>query len=202
MNISQKAPKYSLRTIQSYEGYASQYDGLCGETPSPNVEAALRRLVAVVKPGAQVLEVGSGPGREADFIESLGARVRRTDATKAFLDLQRQRGKQGELLNLLTDDLEGPYDGIMALCVLIHIDRDHTDDVLDKVAGALRKGGAFLVSVREGSGQTTGNYHMTYWSRKGFAARLDAAGLKIDWENTHVDSDGEKWLTFLARRSS
>jgi 2-polyprenyl-3-methyl-5-hydroxy-6-metoxy-1,4-benzoquinol methylase len=202
MNISQRALKNNFRTIQSYEGYADDYDGLCGEIPSPNVEAALRQLMAVVTPGGQILEVGSGPGREADFIESQGAHVRRTDATKAFLDIQRQRGKHGELLNLLTDDLGGPYDGIMALCVLIHIDRDQTNEVLEKVATALRLGGGFLVSVRDGTGETNGDYHMTYWSRNGFATRLDAAGLRIEWEDVHVDCGGDKWLTFLARRSS
>jgi SAM-dependent methyltransferase len=94
-----------------------------------------------------VLEIGSGSGRDADFIESLGGKVRRTDVTQAFLDLQAERGKHGERLNVLTDALGGPYDAVLAICVLIHIERADTDRVLRKVRKALRPGGAFLSAM-------------------------------------------------------
>jgi 2-polyprenyl-3-methyl-5-hydroxy-6-metoxy-1,4-benzoquinol methylase len=127
-------------------------------------------------------------------------KVRRTDATRAFLALQAARGKRGTLLNVLTDRLGGPYDGILAMCVLIHIDRPHTDLVLRKIARALRRDGAFLVSMRDGRGETRGDYHTTYWSRRAFAARLEAHGLRIQWDARSIDSDGDPWLTFLASR--
>jgi SAM-dependent methyltransferase len=203
MNISKKSLESSRRTVAAYEDYAVRYDEIVATAPWPNERLALRQLMAAVESGGRILEVGSGAGRDADFIESLGAQVRRTDVTEAFLDIQRQRGKQAYKLDLLTDELGGPYDGILALCVLIHIDRDCTDGVLQKVAAALRNGGAFLVSLREGAGETDDDDgHMTYWSRDDFAARLDAAGLTIDWENAHVGGVDKRWLTFLARKAS
>jgi SAM-dependent methyltransferase len=153
-----------------------------------------------VPPGGLVLEVGSGTGRDADFIESLGGKVRRTDATQAFLDLQAERGKHGERLNLLTDRLGGPYDAILAICVLIHVERADTDRVLRKIRRALRPGGVFLAAVWEGAGQTDGRYHMTYWSRSAFARRLAAAGLTVEWDSRTVARGGEMLLMFLARR--
>ena len=199
MTVSTKALSNSARTIQSYEEYAAKYDALVSEVPSPDVEEALRRLAESVGPGAAVLEIGSGPGRDADFVESLGLVVRRTDATRAFLDLQAARGKRGELLNVMTDDLGGPYDGIMALCVLIHVDRDSIETVLRKIAGALRVHGVFLVSLREGEGETSGNYHTVYWQRDSFASALAAAGLNVEWDQHSIDCDGDAWWTFLAR---
>jgi 2-polyprenyl-3-methyl-5-hydroxy-6-metoxy-1,4-benzoquinol methylase len=157
-------------------------------------------MMTHVPAGGLILEVGSGSGRDADYIESLGGKVRRTDATQAFLDLQAERGKQAELLNLLTDTLGGPYDAILAICVLIHIERAQTDRILRKVRKALRPGGVFLASMWEGAGQTDGRYHMTYWSRTAFAARLTAAGLTVEWDNRTVARDGDMLLTFLARR--
>ena len=201
MTRSEDALAKSRRTIDSYEGYAREYDDIVGPTPSADGEMALRRLMAAVRPEPELLEVGSGPGRDADWLESLGARVRRTDATRAFLDLQAERGKRGELLNLLTDELGGPYDGIVALCVLIHIDRAQVDRVLGRIARALRPGGAFLVSMREGSGETTGDYHTIYWDRDAFAVRLERAGMRVTWEHRNAGSDGDMWLTFLAVRS-
>ena len=188
----------SRRTIESYEGFAAQYATLVDPVPPPDTEAALRRMLAVTGPTASVLEVGSGTGRDADFVESLGATVRRTDATEAFLDLQRARGRRVESLDLMTDPLGGPYDAVLALCVLIHIPRVAVDDVLLKIADALRPGGAFLVSMRAGSGETGGSYHTVYWSRDGFAERLHAAGLAVVWDTATVDSDGDHWLTCLA----
>jgi 2-polyprenyl-3-methyl-5-hydroxy-6-metoxy-1,4-benzoquinol methylase len=188
------------RTIESYEAYAATYDRLVGPTVSADIEAALRRLVAVVRPGGEILEIGSGPGREADTVEQLGVRVRRTDATRAFIALQARRGKHAELLNVITDELGGPYDGVLAMCVLIHVGFDQTDAVLGKIAAALRPGGGFLVSMREGDGETHGKYHTVYWRTADFTARLKSAGLRVDWEAHSIDSDGDAWLTYLATK--
>jgi len=190
--VSSEGRTRSLRTIAAYEDYAGDYDRLVATAPAPADQAALRRLVAAVPGGATILEIGSGPGRE------VGVRVRRTDATRAFLALQARRGKRGTLLNVLTDRLGGPYDGILAMCVLIHIDREHTDLVLRKIARALRRGGAFLVSMRIGRGETSGDYHTTYWPRRAFAERVEAARLQVTWQARSVDTDGDAWVTLLA----
>jgi 2-polyprenyl-3-methyl-5-hydroxy-6-metoxy-1,4-benzoquinol methylase len=190
----------SRRTIQFYEGYAREYSGIGTDRPSRDIAAALRRMVKTIDPGGMVLEIGSGPGIDADLVESLGATVRRTDPTQAFRDLQAERGKHVEPLNLLTDDLGGPYDAVLAMHVLIHIERAHTDRVLRKIWKALRPGGTFLVAMWEGTGETSGQYHMTYWSNVEFAARLTAAGFKVDWHRRQADGGGDTSLTFLARR--
>lgn len=194
-----RLPASSARTIASYEGYADTYATLVSKTPSEKDAAALQRLANM---GPDLLEIGSGPGHDADYLESLGARVLRTDATRAFLELQSARGKRTRLLNVITDELGGPYDGVLALCVLIHVGKDQTDPVLSKIFSALRPGGAFLVSVRDGEGETFGAYHMVYWRRDEFAARLEEAGFIAEWGEFSTDSDGEDWLTFLARKPS
>lgn len=194
------------RTIQSYERSARKYADAVSPRPSGVGEEGLRRMVDIVRPGGSVLEVGSGPGWDADYVESLGVKVRRTDVTQAFREFQAERGRPVEPLDLLGDDLRGPWDGVMALFVLLHIDRDLTDSVLDKVAAALRPEGAFLVSVREGDGELwevgedSGEYHVVLWNHDELTARLERAGLPVDWSARTVDSDGS-WLTLLARKA-
>jgi len=193
------------RTIQSYEGYARKYAHAVSTRPSGVAEDALRRMVDIVQPGGTVLEVGSGPGWDADFVESLGVVVRRTDVTIAFREFQSERGKQVDALNVISDDLGGPYDAVMALYVLQHIDRHLLDPVLDNVWRALRPEGVLLVSIREGTGElwecseVSGDYHVVLWSQDGFATRLANAGLRVDWSAQSVDEDGA-WLTILARK--
>lgn len=202
MKVSAEALAQSNRTIQSYEDYADRYDALVAKAPHGDDAAILRQLAEIAGPGGHVLEVGSGPGRDADFLETLGLAVRRTDATRRFIELQTARGKNAELLNIITDEFGGPYDGVVALYVLFHIPREQIDRVLAKVAASLRPGGAFLVSMREGTGEIAGKYHTVCWRRDEFAARLDAAGLATISKAFSVDSDGVPWNTFLTGKLS
>lgn len=200
MTISDKALATSAQTIAAYEDYAEQYSRNVAHVPSANDEAALRRIATAAGPGGRILEIGSGPGWEADFIEALGVSVRRTDATQRFLEIQQARGKSADILNVITDDLGGPYDAIVAMCVLIHVPRDQIDNVLAKIAQALRPDGAVLVSMRDGDGETSGSYHTVFWRRDQFAGRLQAAGLSVEWESRSIDVDKDAWHTFLARK--
>ena len=188
------------RTVQSYDEYAREYDKLVSEERPPHIRDALQRLVQCLPPGGSVLEIGSGPGRDADFVESLGVVVRRTEPAQAFVDLMAERGKQADLLNVVTDELGGPYDGVLAMAVLIHVDREQIDAVLRKIHAALKPGGAFLVTMRRGEGETGGNYHTVYWTRDAFAERLAAAGMAVAWDGESVGPDGGEWVNFLARR--
>jgi 2-polyprenyl-3-methyl-5-hydroxy-6-metoxy-1,4-benzoquinol methylase len=189
------------QTVQSYEESAREYDKLVDPQRPPHIQEALRRLVDALPSGGQVLEIGSGPGRDADVVESLGMVVRRTDAAQAFIDLMAERGKHAELLNVVSDDLGGPYDGVLAMGVLIHVDRDHTDTVLRKIHAALKPGGAFLAAMRKGEGEATGEYQTVCWTRERFTQRLAEAGLSVLWDADSVGGDGNDWVTYLARRA-
>lgn len=202
MSASSEDLAKSRQTISTYEDYAERYDAIVRHVPNEREQASLKRLVALAGTSGQILEVGSGAGYDADFLESLGAKVRRTDATKRFLELQAARGKHGGLLDLITDDLGGPYDAVLALAVLIHVPRAQTDQVLAKIAGSLRPGGAFLVSMRNGDGETSGEYHTVYWRRDDFAARIEAAGLVLIRDDFNLGRGSDEWNTFLAVRPS
>ena len=85
-------PSPNARTVESYEQIAHAY---ARETKSDNpvLSSGLTRLAETV-PNGRVLEIGSGPGWDADFLERAGLTVRRTDITQGFIDVQRSRGKE------------------------------------------------------------------------------------------------------------
>ncbi|MEO5757192.1 MAG: class I SAM-dependent methyltransferase [Mesorhizobium sp.] len=202
MKVPTKTLAQSRRTIDSYEDYAQEYDAIVGHVPHPNDQAALKRAAAMAGPDGRILEIGSGPGRDADFLETLGVKVRRTDATRRFLELQAARGKTGDLLNVITDELGGPYDAVVALAVLIHIPRDQIDQVLAKIMQSLRPGGAFVVSMRDGAGggDTSGKYHTVDWRKDDFAARIEGAGMELLSHAFRVGRNDHGWNTFLATK--
>lgn len=190
----------NARTVRAYESYAVQYAQSTAPEPGRPPSRHLQRLIDTVAPGASVLEVGSGPGWEADQLEAHGLRVHRTDVTQAFLELQRQRGREAARLDVITDALGGPYDAVVAMCVLQHVDRSLIPLVLMKVAAALRPPGVFLTSVRAGAGELwEGEYHTVLWDAAGFAGELGRAGLTTVWRDRTTEPEGQ-WLTFLATR--
>lgn len=201
------AVTHNARTVAMYEGYARNYALLIAPLPDPNRKRWLERLCSEVGSGARVLELGSGTGRDADYLESIGVRVRRTDATRAFVDLQAERGVSADVLNVIDDELavagEPGYDAVLALCVLIHVDRPLLPGVLAKVRAALKPDGVFLVSVREGEGDEVSEAWFTSCWRPGEFERLviDAA-LCIEGTGRYVDSDGDVWRTLLCRRDA
>lgn len=73
--------------------------------------------------------------------------------------------------------------------------------MLRKISAALRPRGAFLVCIREGTGEERGDdCHMTYWQHDAFAERLERAGFRIAWHTSFGHGPDERWLTFLTWR--
>lgn len=103
------------------------------------------------------------------------------------------------------DDLGGPYDAVVALAVLQHVDRAVVPDLLGRVADALEPGGAFLVSVREGDGEQrevsdSGSHRAAVlWREPDLCDALEDAGFALVWRGWGEDSEEHRWLTFLAR---
>jgi hypothetical protein len=191
------------RTVRAYEGYARTYAHHTAGTPTGMVRDGLDRFAAAVGAKGHVLEVGSGPGWDADNLESLGVGVRRTDVTLAFRELQAERGHRVEALDVLVDDLGGPWAGVMALCVLQHVDRDRVDGVLERIASALGRDAVLLVSLPEGEGERSegesGDYHVVFWSLEAWRESLRRVGLQIEWNGRTVYDEGP-WFTVLARK--
>lgn len=191
------------RTVAAYEGYARGYAAAVASTPSDGAADDLRRFAAALTPAAQVLEIGSGPGWDADFLETLGLRVRRTDVTAEFLRFQAERGKTAYPLDALSDPIGERYDGVLMLYVVQHFERDQLDGVLRKLAQALVADGAMLLSHMLGEGDEwegdAGDYRVVRWPAATFDRRLSEAGFAVEWES-FIDSEQRPWRSVLARK--
>jgi len=192
-------------TVAGYDATAADYAAETDHAPTADHVEALGRLVASVGPGGRVLEVASGPGWDADRLEAAGLRVRRSDLSEGFIAFQRERGRSVDKLDLITDDLGGPWDGIVALYVIQHIGRELVEGVISRIAAALRPGGTLLLSFQEGEGERTsvapeGSYQVVRWREADMIDCLSRHGLGAAWRSSFDGREGV-WITLIAHRS-
>lgn len=190
------------RTVADYQRSARDYvDTVDGKASAS--DEALQRLAAAVRPGSRVLDVGSGPGWDADRLEALGVDVHRTDAAAAFCEFQAERGKRCDPFDLLSDRIDDRYGGVMMLCVLQHFERTELDGALRKLALALDPGGPMLLMYPEGDDDRwehgiEGDYRVVRWMPSAFDAHLAQVGFAVAWEYT-TQGRGGAWRTLLAQ---
>lgn len=197
-------------TVRAYDLDAASYAAATATVPDP-VRSALEDLAQRLGAGARVLEVGSGGGRDAMVMESLGLAVRRTDVTPGFVALLRGQGHACDLLDPLVDDLtwtEGPYDGVWANASLLHVARADLPTVLARLAAVTRPGGLLRATLKEGDGEGWSTHgavarprHFTYWRAPALAEVVTAAGwVQVAVRAGLVGSRGESWLEVSAAR--
>ena len=185
------------RTISTYDRYAQRYiDRTTHELPDP-LRQWLDRAVAGLPRDVRILEIGSGFGRDAGYLNGLGYRVRCTDAAPAFVAELRARGIDADPLNAITDELPGALDVLLANSVLLHFTREQFSDVAAKARRSLRPGGRFAFIVRLGDGQEWSNGKMDaprffcYWREPQLRDVLFAAGF-VDIDIRRAPGPGDK----------
>lgn len=188
-------------TLASYQAGAKRY---VERTPAlgPQLSAYLDTIAARVGAGGSVLEVGSGPGRAAAYLETKLLRVFRTDATPAFVEMMRSGGYDAELLDVRTDDLGGPFDAIVAAAVLLHLTPSELEAFLQRAHNAVVDRGIIAFTLKEGDGSawTTEKLdlprHFTYWREPGLRTLMT----RTKWKPLIVDRVelATPWLFVIA----
>ena len=198
-------------TVRAYDLDAVAYVEASPTMPD-SVRADIEAFAERLGPGARVLEIGSGGGRDARLLEELGLRVRRTDITPAFVALLREQGVDADLLDPLFDDMscpEGPYDAVWANASLLHVQRADLATVLARLAAVTRPTGVLRVSVKEGDGEgwsTHGSVrrprHFTYWRADALRGVTTGAGwTDVDIRSGVAGRRSETWLELTAVRA-
>ena len=176
------------------------------------MRSAIDRFLGLVRPGARVLEIGSGSGRDARALEEGGVSVRRTDITPAFVHLLRDGGHDADVVDPLVDDLADPaapgtpYAAVWADASLLHVDRDDLPRVLSRLADATEPDGVLFIGLKEGDGEdwslhgnVTAPRFFTFWREEPLRSALEGAGWRVTGVERDTGADGEPWLQVVAR---
>ncbi|MFF1822638.1 class I SAM-dependent methyltransferase [Kribbella sp. NPDC058245] len=188
------------RTLATYEQAADKFRESIPKDPHYQL---IDLLAGVVAPGARVLELGSGTGRDAVELERRGYLVRRTEATEAFLEMMRADGHDADRLDAIADDFGGPYDAVFADAVFLHFERTQLAEVLRK---AVRAAPVLAFATIEGSGEEWSNRyldlprHFVMWQEEPLRELLASTGWTVR-ELIRTAAPRRSWFDVVATRT-
>jgi ubiquinone/menaquinone biosynthesis C-methylase UbiE len=195
------------QTIETYNQLAQAYDdetaGFWESFPMTYIHAFAEQVGS-----GRVLDVGSGPGRDALLLKGKGLQVICLDASESMVRISTARGLDslvGDFSNLPFKDAS--FDGVWAYTSLLHIPKAEVDIPLQEIARVLKPGGIFGLgliegeaeSYRESSGVTKPRWFSYY-------TRTDVEDLlrKYGFDPFYFESfkpRSSKYLHFISRRN-
>lgn len=191
------------QTLAFYQARAPHWIFHSGERHSHQLDAFLDRL----PPGARVLELGCGGGRDAAQIRERGFMVDATDGTPALVARANQNfALDARVMAFDELDFEAAYDAVWAHASLLHCPRADLPDVLLGIFRALRSGGWHFASYKLGDGEgrdLLGRLH-NFPTSEWLIAAYETAGFALAAQDIYAgkSSDGTQrdWIDLTVQK--
>ncbi|MBO6769220.1 MAG: class I SAM-dependent methyltransferase [Erythrobacter sp.] len=190
-------------TIAFYEANAPRYTLSFGQAPSRHLDPFLDRL----EPGARVLELGCGGGRDAARILERGFDCDATDGTPAMVRKANERFEVGARLMLFGElDAIEAYDAVWAHASLLHLPRVDMPGVLSAILRALLPGGWHFANFKLGDGEGRDllgrlhNFPSDEWLQDAYRAAGFAIEERQIYAGEAADGTQRDWLSLTLRR--
>ena len=199
------AEALAATTREVYEAGAVAFDA---RRPRSLFERGwLDRFLALVPPGAPVLDLGCGAGEPiAAHLMAQGRPVTGVDLAPAMLAIARSRWPGGDWRegDMRALDLPERFGGIVAWDSFFHLTAREQRAALPRIAAHLAPGGALLLTVGPGASTGAGSVagrpvHHASLDLSDYAAILERAGLQVR-AFVAEDPDCDRHSVLLARR--
>ena len=186
-------------TIDTYNAYAVAYDDETTEFwrdfPTPFIDAFASRVKG------DVINIGSGPGRDALLLKEHGVEQICIDASETMVDISTQRGLKSQVGDMLNLQFRAErFGGAWAYTSLIHLPKSQINIALGEIARVLKPGGWFALGMQEGEGESykeSSELHAPRWfalySREELQRLLEEHGFKVH----SIESMKPKSKTYL-----
>ena len=172
-------------TIRTYDAIHDLYDAETRDFWEKFPAATVREFVSRLH-GKDVLNLGSGPGRDSLILREQGLSVTCIDGSKEMVEMTSRLGFKSIQADLRDLDLAELYDGIWAYSSLIHLTFDESKTLLEKIHNLLRPGGILFLGLIEGKGYETRNVanssytrYFEYYDENKVESLLHGTGMKI-----------------------
>ncbi len=172
-------------TIRTYDAIHDLYDAETRDFWEKFPAATVREFVSRLH-GKDVLNLGSGPGRDSIILREHGLSVTCIDGSKEMVEMTFRLGFKSIQADLRDLNLAGLYDGIWAYSSLIHLTYDESKELLEKIHNLLRPDGVLFLGLIDGKGNETRNVanssytrYFEYYDENKVESLLHGTGMKI-----------------------
>jgi len=190
-----------------YNAIAPRYLAWSDLDPSPQRMRYLGRLLELLAPAAEVLELGCGAGIPVTRALAETCGVTGVDISAAQIELARQDVPGATLIHADMAQIDFPpasFDAVVAFYALIHVPREEHAALLERIAKWLRPGGLLFATmgVRDDPGSIEPDWlgAPMFWSNFDAATNCElvrqAGFALLDAEVVAEDEDGEP-VSFL-----
>lgn len=195
-------------TLRSYQDKTREY--IEGTPPLDDaLKAWIDACLKLIPRDGNILEIGSGFGRDAAYIQARGFAIECSDAVPNFVDLLKKKGFEAHALNVLRDTINGAYDMVFADAVMLHFNPDEAAHVTNKVHAVLKDAGIFALRVKRGNGaawteeKLGAPRYVYYWQPEELRAMLADCGFEwADMTENYTRHNDVDWIGVIARKES
>ena len=195
------------QTRAAYDQIAARYAQANAAMPT-ELEVAAARFCQLVGPGAWVLDLGCGAGRDMAWLERLGLNVIGVDYSSGML-AQALVQTNGPLLlmdlrHLGLRDLQ--FQGVWCCASLLHLPKSEVPQTLAEMRRVLAPGGVLFLSVQRGVGEVwerctyaDAERFFSRYEQSEMAALLSECGFTTT-QSTSNSGSTRLWLQYFAVR--
>ncbi len=163
---------------------------------------------------SKILEIGSGEGLNAKYIQDLGYDITASDIATSFINSTNKQGVKTIKLNVLEDNIPEKYSGVLCWRVFVHFTKEDLQTTINKVYDALENNGKFIFNAMNQENKEVveewldfqGEYHMGveryyhYFLQDEIDNIISKTNFKIERFFKEGGDDNNKWLVYVLKK--
>ncbi|MFB6242057.1 MAG: class I SAM-dependent methyltransferase [Candidatus Nanosalina sp.] len=196
------------KTIETYENTAEWYEDTHNDIEVMKKQAD--RFLDRVS-GEKILDVGCGPGRDAEYFSEKGMNVTGIDLTERFLEIASEKVPEANFVKMDMREIEfkeNSFDGIWCCASLLHIPKEEASEVLKQFHDVLEEEGIIFLAVKHGKGEERvqkdhydgGEKFFVYYQQKEIENMVEDSGFEIiSSEIEGGETSSDDWVQIMAK---
>lgn len=204
------------QTIRSYDRTAAGYAERTYKIQQPSQRGSFMSYLA--SPGASILDLGCGPGRDTNFYREQSYRVVGADLSQGMLEEARRRTPGGTFVRADMRRLpfkDRSFQGIWASASFLHLPKGSAGLALNEMQRVLDDNGVLFMAVRRGEAESwrepedaPARFYFAYYQSDELAAKVGQAGFEILSLSEYFSKDQKQpdgspvcWINLYARKA-
>src|SRR3989338_4372351 len=145
---------YRSETKRCYDLFADDFDTKFEVYVQQYLYQEIAELTRRLPPPATIVDLGSGPGNQALYLQHQGYKLTCIDISETMVEKCRQKGLAATVMDF--ENLEFPsnsFDGVWAYTSLLHIPKQNLEWALMQISAIMKPSAYFFLGMKEGSGE-------------------------------------------------